>query len=103
MNENEAIKIIESNMKRDCALLSMMPPNLQKKSDLVNKIKAHEMTIAALEKQIPKKPQMRHLKWYDGYNDGWCPCCENYVQQLDYDKKYCQECGQRLDWGEEVE
>ena len=54
----------------------------------------------ALEKQIPKKPNMRHIKIFDGYNDGWCPCCGSYVQEVEYDKKYCQECGQALDWGE---
>lgn len=52
----------------------------------------------ALGKQTPKKPQMRHIKSFDGYNDGWCPCCGSYVQESEYDKKYCQECGQALDW-----
>lgn len=70
---------------------------------LICKKNALKMAIKALEKQIPKKPKMRHTKDFDGYNDGWCPCCGKYVQELEYDKKYCQECGQKLDWGEENE
>lgn len=55
----------------------------------------------ALEKQIPKKPNLEG----DGYdNDGnlildtWiCPCCEKHyeVEYDDYD--YCPNCGQKLD------
>lgn len=54
--------------------------------------------LEAREKQTAKKPQMRHIKSFDGYNDGWCPCCGSYVQESEYDKIYCQECGQKLDW-----
>ena len=62
---------------------------------------ALDVAIEALEKQIPKKPKMRHLKSFDGYNDGWCPCCNSYVQEFDQD--CCGKCGQKLDWGEQNE
>lgn len=42
---------------------------------------------------------MRHFKPYDSYNDGWCPCCDAYIQELEYDTHFCQACGQALDWG----
>jgi rRNA maturation endonuclease Nob1 len=58
--------------------------------------KAHQIAISALEKQIPKKPKDYPL------SDGQCPTC-NAV--FDYDwkpkSKFCQNCGQRLDWGDE--
>lgn len=56
----------------------------------------------ALEKQIPKKPDLIG----DGYDDNgnlvydiWiCPCCETQYE-LDYDDyKFCPECGQAIDW-----
>ena len=56
----------------------------------------------ALEKQIPKKPDM----WGDGYDDNgnliydtWaCPCCRTEYE-LDYDDyKFCPNCGQAIDW-----
>ena len=60
-----------------------------------------ELAIKSLEKQVPKKPKMRHIKSYDGFNDGWCPCCEEYIQENEYDMFYCQMCGQKLDWSDE--
>ena len=61
-----------------------------------------DRAINALEKQMPKKPKMRHLKPYDSYNDGWCPNCEAYVNE-DSEYKYCPNCGQKLDWSDESE
>lgn len=61
---------------------------------------ALDYAISAIEKQTPKKPKMRHVKWYDGYSDGWCPCCESYVQETLYDTRFCQMCGQALNWEE---
>lgn len=63
-----------------------------------------ECAIAALEKQIPKKPDLIG----DGYDDNgyliydtWiCPCCRTDYE-LDYDDyKFCPECGQNLDWND---
>lgn len=72
----------------------------------INMCSAEEMKIAieALEKQIPKKPDLIG----DGYDDNgnliydtWiCPCCETEYE-LDYDDyKFCPECGQAIDWSE---
>ena len=62
--------------------------------------KANEMAIQALEKQIPK----RVIRPYKGNYK--CPTCENYIYITDDDlyvygiepPKYCDECGQALDW-----
>ena len=62
---------------------------------------ASRMAINALEKQIPKKPNIEG----DGYADGqlvydtWiCPCCGQHYE-VDCDRyDYCPNCGQILDW-----
>ena len=72
------------------------------------KEKAEAMKIIeeAVEKQIAKKVEYES-DTYD--NDGclifdiaYCPSCE-YGFDVDYDndKKYCPDCGQKLDWSVE--
>lgn len=67
---------------------------------------ALDMALQALEKQIPKKPTYEG----DGYApdgtfiyDTWiCPCCDKRYE-VDYDDyDYCPNCGQKLDWSNEV-
>lgn len=65
----------------------------------------YHAVIKALEKQIPK----RTISVYKGNYK--CPTCGNYIDITDDDlyiyeiepPKYCDECGQALDWesGEE--
>ena len=86
MTESEAIKELHAIRPRG----SIIP---QKRAE------ALDVAIKALEKQIPKKPTMRHLKHYDSYTDGWCPNCEAYVNE-DSGNKYCPNCGQKLDWSD---
>ena len=60
-----------------------------------------ELVISALEKQIPKKPDLEADGYVDGYlaYDIWiCPCCETRYE-VDYDDyKNCPKCGQAIDW-----
>lgn len=56
--------------------------------------KANEMAIQALEKQIPMKPDFTEDKEF-----ALCPCC-NGKSLLDK-QKYCDNCGQKLDWSDE--
>ena len=51
---------------------------------------AKRMAIAALEKQIPRKPIP------DGYKDK-CPVCGLVVK---FGEHYCKGCGQKLRWDE---
>ena len=57
----------------------------------------------ALEKQIPKKPDLEGDGYADGHlvYDTWiCPCCEKHYE-VDYDDyDYCPNCGQAIDWSE---
>lgn len=63
---------------------------------------AMDVTIKALEKQIPKKPIFWHSTpcgpdWAD---DAWgyrCPCCGN--EGIDYPDHHCV-CGQAIDWSD---
>ena len=61
---------------------------------------ALDMGIAALEKQIAKKPKVSfQLGFY------WCPDCECAIKmKIEKSKKnisYCPFCAQALDWGED--
>ena len=62
-----------------------------------------ETAIKALEKQIPKKPDLEGDGYADGHlvYDTWiCPCCEKHYE-VDYDDyDYCPNCGQAIDWSE---
>lgn len=66
----------------------------------------YHAVIKALEKQIPKK--VISIIYRGDYK---CPTCKNYIDITDDDlyvyeiepPKYCDECGQALDWGSEEE
>ena len=86
MTENEAIKLIENDLKLHSKDLSSKYKN------------GLRMAINALEKQIPKK-----LINTCQYVSGCCPNCKKYISDwLEYDKfMCCPYCGQKLDWSEE--
>lgn len=60
-----------------------------------------KLAIDALNKQIPKQPDLEGDGYWDGeliYDTGHCPLCgEGY--EIDYHTpRYCENCGQALDW-----
>ena len=60
-------------------------------------LKNMEMIVQALEKQIPKKPRFYTHNYY-------CSVCDNLVGNNEFEWrrfKYCDTCGQRLDWSDE--
>ena len=84
---------------------------------------AFQMAINALEKQMPKKPILKHdvsvmhinrgnqpHEWKRLESDNWhCPECDSFVGERVYvlskihdqrKKKYCDNCGQKIDFGE---
>ena len=75
MTESEAIKVL--NMIETHGALPTM---------------AKAKSIEALEKQIPKKP-----KTDNRYVMHICPWCNDFVK---VSHNYCQNCGQKLDWGD---
>ncbi len=63
------------------------------------------ISIEALEKQIPKKPTYEG----DGYDDNgnliydtwYCPNC-NHSYEVDHDEyDFCPNCGQAIDWSDD--
>lgn len=65
---------------------------------------ALDMAVSALEKLIPKKPDLEG----DGYDEngeliydtGYCPNCR-HIFEVDYDAtRCCPVCGQALDWSD---
>lgn len=90
MAESEVIK----ELKYDCNELGKaIPCDTSWGCSFEN---AYGMAIQALEKQIPKKPDFTEDKEF-----ALCPCC-NGKSLLDK-QKYCDNCGQKLDWSEESE
>lgn len=87
MTEKEAIKRVE-----EFALHHAI-------GDLPNSaftVKAFEMAIAALEKQIPKKPildTIYHQQYY-------CPNCEDFLVKNNGDKPHHCTCGQAISWSD---
>ena len=57
---------------------------------------ARQLAIQALEKQIPYKPTDIGYE-YTREKIGTCKCGNGAVLEH---QKYCEECGQRLDWEE---
>lgn len=58
-----------------------------------------DIAIEALEKQLPKKPDiMDHILGDINFK---CPTCKSeYICEKENEPLYCQNCGQRLDWSE---
>lgn len=97
MTENEAIKELHDIRPRG----GIIP---QKRAE------ALDVAIQALEKQIPKKPmriERSAMGWE--YMDYYCPCgkfigAEPHIKSIlekgEIPVKYCDDCGQRLDFKE---
>ena len=112
MTEQDAIKDLEISCK--CLRDAINNENIANGYELKPRLDVFEMSIQALEKQIPKK--ITHPGCYD--NDGvwhtWngidgvpydlCPSCKTNLctdGAFGRDKKrmkYCENCGQKLDW-----
>ena len=110
MTENEAKKYmliekecINRDCDRDCANCDIV----QNVEDLNN---AYDIAINILEKQIPKKIEIRkatnddiesELRDFITVKGRICRCpscrCCIHISEL----KYCWECGQKLDWSDE--
>ena len=85
MKPEEAIKILKYNS-------NVIHKTINGETD-INEVKALDMAISALEKQIPKKPiEAGALLFYR------CPICKKLVN--DYGR-YCVVCGCKLDWSED--
>ena len=64
--------------------------------DLIQK--RENVAIQALEKQVPKKPEM-HIGDYEFERWPICPKCKGELHPNG--EKFCSDCGQAIDWGNE--
>ena len=99
MTESEAIKILQRDLQIQ----------LENKA-LPDGIEAIQIAIQALEKQIPKKIEIRkatnddiesELRDFITVKGRICRCpscrCCIHISKL----KYCWECGQKIDWSDD--
>lgn len=57
---------------------------------------------ALKDRLIAKKVSLRHVREFDGFDDGEFPTCGKSVsRECDGTDIFCSECGQKLDWGDE--
>ena len=90
MTESEAIKILQRDLQIQ----------LENKA-LPDGIEAIQIAIQALEKQVPMKVKNSGeripFEWY-------CPACGELLCDDGYKDtyiKYCEHCGQKLDWSDD--
>lgn len=59
----------------------------------------YETAIKALEKQLPKKPDI--MDYILGDINFKCPTCKSeYICEKGYEHFYCPNCGQKIKWSE---
>ena len=58
-----------------------------------------QLSIDALEKQVPKKPNGEQ---HCGETYWYCPLCGEWCDSDHVYDNYCNHCGQALDWSEIV-
>lgn len=69
-------------------------------------MKFNDIALSAIRKQIPMKPKNIESRKDGQYITGRCPTC-NWRQSFEsrdchkWFNKFCIECGQALDWGED--
>ena len=94
MTEQEAIQVFQELLDVPKEMLVRHEYALyEEQKEKINKVYlAEQMAIKALEKQIPKTVV------FDG-NEWTCPHCNTPV--LDVNIRWCDICGQKLDWSDE--
>lgn len=97
MTENEAIKEVRFNMSK----IGL------KENSVKMVVKARDLAIKALEKQIPKKPIFNH-NLSDTLSIFHCECGNKIKVSHDIGimnnnnaPNYCSKCGCRFDWSDE--
>ena len=104
LTPKEAIKILHPDTSRDALWKIEYYAGFNAEKARLKAVEdACLVACEALEKQIPKKPDLEGDGYADGHlvYDTWiCPCCEKHYE-VDYDDyDYCPNCGQAIDWSE---
>lgn len=102
MDEKKVREAIERMCKmRDAynATLRSLPQKTRERSDYNNYVDAFLVAIEALEKQLPKKPDI--MDYILGDVNFKCPTCKSeYICEKGYEHFYCPNCGQKIKWSE---
>ena len=102
MDEKKVREAIERMRKmRDAynATLRSLPQKTRERSDYNNYVDAFLVAIEALEKQLPKKPDI--MDYILGDVNFKCPTCKSeYICEKGYEHFYCPNCGQKIKWSE---
>lgn len=95
---NMAIKALETIKKLSDRKMTVevLENYMQFEDEYVKKGFTFKSAIEAREKQIARKPDFTEDKEF-----ALCPCCNG--KGLFDKQKYCDNCGQKLDWSEESE
>ena len=96
MNKQEIEKAIRSMRNLDDVI-----------SITASEHEAVKLAIEALEKQIPKKPELVPEPYDDGVSDitkyidlPYCQNCGDLLHSV-IDSKHCVKCGQAIDWSKD--
>lgn len=103
MDEKKVREVIEFLQRQICTLDAQKEydeycnPVHNETLDLA--IGLHETAIKALEKQLPKKPDI--MDYILGDINFKCPTCKSeYICEKGYEHFYCPNCGQKIKWSE---
>ena len=90
-----------------CEVLHQFYPNMDDFKICISK-DCYNLIIESLEKQIPKKPQYVDIRFRNhgkNISDGKslskcykCPNCNTHIFHVFDSEKFCENCGQALDW-----
>ena len=95
----EAIERIHKMRDAYNATLRSLPQKTRERSDYNNYVDAFLVAIEALEKQLPKKPDI--MDYILGDVNFKCPTCKSeYICEKGYEHFYCPNCGQKIKWSE---
>lgn len=88
-----ALETVKKLSDRNMAI-EVLENYMQFEDECVKKGFAFNSVIEARDKQIAKKPDFTEDKEF-----ALCPCCNG--KGLSDKQKYCDNCGQKIDWSEE--
>jgi cytochrome c556 len=95
----EAIERIHKMRDAYNATLRSLPQKTRERSDYNNYVDAFLVAIEALEKQLPKKPDI--MDYILGDVNFKCHTCKSeYICEKGYEHFYCPNCGQKIKWSE---
>lgn len=107
MTENETIEFMKRYLDAECYTdkcvnAHIIAINALEEVQKYRAIGTVEECRALKDRLVAKKVSLRHVRKFDGFDDGECPTCgESVSRDFDGTDIFCPECGQKLDWSNE--